>query len=315
MGDARRKTPDRMPSADAVRKATAELPKPFLVSGNRGNSSVKNRKPSFEIHSVLDAAAEDLAKCHARHVIVLVHGYNVTALRALDGAKAFFGNLQASLVRDGQGLGGYEFMLFTWPGDVGPIWFNDAQEYAQHSGVALYELFREIREQAGADKVSLVTHSLGAHVGLRAAAILGERLIRGKTRSRFDNVLLFAPAVENDVFRRPRRFDDYHFPDAPFAMNALHLFASRGDDVLRKAFSASERDAALGYAGPETMDPLKSMTARVPEVLGSEVTFQVELHDFSPRSSTVINPRLHVHSHGDYWDRQEQTDYYINLVK
>lgn len=180
--------------------------------------------------------------------------------------------------------------------------------------MALYELVRELRATYGAKKLTLVTHSLGAHVGLRSAAINAERLFRRKTSERFDNVLLLAPAVENDVFQRPHLFDDYHFPDAPFATKRLHIFASRADGVLKKAYSVSERDAALGYAGPESMKPLKSMARRVSEVLGAEARFQFELHDFSPKSTTIINPRLHAESHGDYWNRREQTDYYVNLL-
>ncbi|MCK4502039.1 MAG: alpha/beta fold hydrolase [Desulfuromonadales bacterium] len=313
MGDAKRKTPDTMPSAAATKKAGQRLAKPYLVSGSRGKTASKNRKPLFEVHSVFDLVETDLAQCANKHVVVFVHGYNVTRSEALRSAADFYEKLQASLHRDGQNLDNYEFILFTWPGDVGAVWFNDAQEYAQHSGVALYELFLELRKSAGASKVSLFTHSLGAHVGLRSAAILAERLVRGKTDLRYDNILLLAPAVENDVFRRPHMFDDYHFPEAPFATKKLHIFASRGDDVLRKAFSASERDAALGYAGPETMKPLKTMTLRVPEVLGTNNTFEVNLHDFSPRSTTIINPELHAHSHSDYWGRQAQSDYYINL--
>lgn len=315
MGNARRKTPDTMPCAADVAEKTEQLAKPYLVTGSRGGTASKNRKPSFEVHSVLDVVTGDITQCSGRHAIVFVHGYNVDRSDALKQATGFFANVQASLLRDGQDLDGYEFVLFTWPGDVGWPWFGDAQEYAQHSGVALYELFREIRERAGAASLSLVTHSLGAHVGLRSAAILGERLLRRKATARYDNVLLLAPAVENDVFRRPHLFEDYHFPDSPFAMKSLHIFLSRADDVLKKPFSVSEKDAALGYAGPETMKPLKSMTARVPEVLGDDVTFQVELHDFSPRSSTIINPQLHVHTHVDYWNRQSQTDYYINLLR
>lgn len=314
MGEAKRNTPDQMPDAVAVTRATRTLRKPYLVSGCRGNIRSKNRTPSFAVHSVLDILTDDISICSGRHAIVFVHGYNVSVASALREATNIFGNLQTSLLRDGRSLDDYEFFLFTWPGDVGPLWFSDAQEYAQHAGVALYELFRELNGTAGARSISLITHSLGAHVGLRSAAILAERLLRGKTTDRYDNMLLLAPAVENDVFHRPHPFDDYHFHEAPFAIRSLHLFTSRADEILRKAFSVSERDAALGYAGPETMKPLKSMTARVPDVLGQDTAFRVELHDFSPRSASIINPDLHAHAHSDYWERTSQTDYYINLL-
>jgi hypothetical protein len=44
-------------------------------------------------------------------------------------------------------------------------------------------------------------------------------------------------------------------------------------------------------------------------------SFSFQLHDFSPRSTTILNPALHAHDHGDYWSRQDQVDYYVNLVR
>lgn len=49
-------------------------------------------------------------------------------------------------------------------------------------------------------------------VGLRSAAILGERVYRGKTTTRYSDLLLLAPAVENDLFRRAVLLARYHFP-------------------------------------------------------------------------------------------------------
>ncbi len=314
MGEAKRRTPGTMPNQNAINRVTAKIDKPFLVAGSRGTKSAKNRKPDFDVHSVLDLAGGNFDECNGKHAVIFVHGYNVDRKEALTSAAGFFGNLQKSLTRDGQSIDDYAFILFTWPGDVGPLWFSTAQEYAQHSGVALYRLVRALRNKYGAAKTTLFTHSLGAHVGLRSASINAERLFRRKTEARFDNVLLLAPAVENDVFQRPHLFDDYHFPDAPFAAQRLHIFASRADEVLKKAYSVSEFDAALGYAGPESMKPLKSVSRRVGEVLGEGAEFRFELHDFSPKSTTIINPKLHAQAHSDYWTRQEQTDYYVNLL-
>lgn len=311
MGQAKRKTPDAMPTAEMVAQANQGLQSPMLVAGSRGDKRLRN--PDYAVHALYGTVG-DLPNVGGKHIILFVHGYNVNRREALGSAAGFFSQMQDSLVRDGKALADYAYVLFTWPGDVGPLWFCDAQKFAQHSGVALYLFARDLVEDRQAASLTLVTHSLGAHVGLRSATVLGERIFRDKTGVRFDHVLLLAPAVENDVFRRPWLLEKYHFPESAFAIGKLNLFASRADDVLGSAFAASELDRALGYAGPESMGPLVSLSQRVTEVTAGEHTFNFELHDFSPNSTTIMNPALHVHHHSDYWGRREQTDYYVNLI-
>ncbi len=318
MGAAKRRNPTVMPSDQKADAASSGLPRPMIIAGARGPQGSRSlSQPDFAIHAVPRfAGSRHLGHAAGKHVVLFVHGYNVTERESLGSGADFFGKLQASLQADGHNLDDYAYLTFTWPGDVGPLWFSDGQRFAQEAGVALYRLVRDAVETHGATRVTLFTHSLGAHVGLRAAAILGERRYSRRTVTRFDNVVLLAPAVENDVFERPDRQDEYHFPDAPFGMGSLHMVASRGDEVLGSAFLISEMDRALGFSGPESMDPLKSMTRRVAEILpapGNSFSFQ--LHDFSPRSTTILNPDLHAHHHSDYWTRPAQVDYYVNLVR
>jgi esterase/lipase superfamily enzyme len=180
--------------------------------------------------------------------------------------------------------------------------------------VALYRLVNDLVNLHGVAKLTLITHSLGAHVGLRCASVLGERLYHGRSRIRFANCLLLAAAVEDDVFSRPTLLEEYHFPDAPFAVEDLHIFVSRADDVLKHAFRVGEWDAALGYSGPETMQPLKSLARRVAELSNGKDQFTFQLHDFSPSSPTVLNPAVWATGHGDYWERDAQVDYYVNYI-
>jgi hypothetical protein len=97
-------------------------------------------------------------------------------------------------------------------------------------------------------------------------------------------------------------------------MEVLDIVSSRGDEVLKTAFSLSELDRALGFAGPESMSPLVSLSQRVNEVLGQNEGFRFELHDFSPSSPTIMDPDLWVRTHGGYWQSDKQIDYYINLI-
>ncbi len=114
--------------------------------------------------------------------------------------------------------------------------------------------------------ISIVAHSLGAHVVLRALSILGERYYHQKSALQVDRALLLAPAVEDDAFERATTKAEYHFPDAAFGVDTLHIGISRSDDVLGGAFRINEKDSALGYGGPESMSQLVSLSRRVSEI-------------------------------------------------
>ena len=310
----KRQTPKGMPSESRVATANEGLVRPFFVVGSRGESSSKNRDPDFAVHAKYRFATGGLDDFAAKHAVIFVHGYNVTTNEGLTSAKEIFSRAHASMKRDQIDVDEFAFAMFTWPGDCGTIYFNEAQEYAQHSGVALYELLKAANAK-GPKSLTVVTHSLGAHVALRAMSILGERRIRGRLDFCVDRALLLGAAVENDVFHRPRRSEEYHFPEAAFGMKMLHIVVSRDDDVLGTAFRVNEFDKALGHSGPESMSALASLSRRVTDVLGGNESFGFEQHDFSTSSTTIINPDLHVRSHGGYWGNQSQVDYYLNLMK
>jgi esterase/lipase superfamily enzyme len=310
-----RRTPKTMPTAAAVGEANAGLAKHFTVTGCRGADARANETPRVEVHGVPTVVGEApdalRARLQGREVYVFVHGYNVTSSEALRSARDFFGKLHAAFERDGRDTTPIEYVLFTWPGDTGTLHFNDAQAYAQHAGVALFALLFGLQ----ASHLAVVTHSLGAHVALRAAAILGERLFHGRPATRMDRLLLLGASVEDDVFERPKRHEEYHFPEAAFGVRRLHISASRADDVLSGPFRVNEADAALGESGPESMSPLVSLASRVRAVTQNAEDFQFELHDLSPHSATIMNPELFVHSHGGYWARPAQLDYYVGRLR
>lgn len=311
-----RQTPQVMPSHAAVVAKTNGMAKAFHVVGCRGTKNAENKEPTFEVHGHLRKATGVVSSLSEKHVYVFVHGYNVTPEEALDSAKDFFERLHAALKQNGADTADLEFVLFTWPGDTGTIHFNPAQEYAQLSGGALFQLVESAAALAKPPKsLSLISHSLGAHVVLRALGILGERNFHRALLYRVDTALLLGAAVEDDVFDRPERAEEYHFAEAVFGMRSLHIVASRSDDVLGNAFFLNEQDKALGFSGPESMSSLASLSRRVDEVLNDpNERFKFELHDFSPRSATIFNPQLHVESHGGYWKNQPQVNYYANLV-
>lgn len=308
-------TPKAMPTPAQLAAANAGLAKPFALAGCRGETAGQNKDPDFDLHGTPRAVGETLealrARLQGRELHVFVHGYNLTAQESLRSGHDFFARLHAAFVRDGVDTATLDYLLFTWPGDTGTLHFDAAQRYAQHAGVALFRLLHGL----GARHLSVTTHSLGAHVALRAAAILGERGFHDRPTNRIDRALLLGASVEDDVFERAQRHEEYHFPEAAFGIRRLHISASRADDVLAGPFRINETDAALGMCGPESMSPLVSLARRVQALSNGAETFEFELHDFSPHSATIMNPALHVRSHGDYWRRPEQLDYYVDRLR
>jgi hypothetical protein len=316
-----RQTPKGMPGAAEVEKITEQMKKPFFVVGSRAVRTQENRLPNPQVHQLyrfaqvgFENASFVKEQISEKHLVIFLHGYNVGTAQALRSAKDFFPSL-AQAIEDKKmtKLADVSFCSFTWPGDTGVVYFNDAQQYAQYSGVALYQ-FLMAAHNAGAKAFSLVGHSLGVHVILRALAVLGQRRFTNKINFRVKSALLLAAAVEDDVFRRPERTEEYHFPEAAFGLESLHIVTSRDDEVLAGPFFINEMDRALGYRGPELMDPLVSLSRRVKEVLGDEQKFEFEVHDLSSHSATILNPNLWVENHGDYWKHQDQMDYYVNLL-
>ena len=307
----RRQTPTTMPTAARIAQVYGDLPQHPLVVGCRGSAS-ENREPGIAHtrHRFATGAPSDFAN---QNVILFIHGYNTPPEQALISSRDFFAKLHAAIVRDGGAPASCTYVLFTWPGDTGTVYFNDGQEYAHFSGVALYNLLIEM-EPHNPRSVSVFAHSLGAHVALRAIAVLGQRLWTGRSRLRVQALLLLGAAVEDDVFARPDRTEEYHFPESAFGMRTLHMVASRDDVVLGGPFLINEQDRALGYSGPPTMEPLVSLRQRVREVLNGDEDFAFELHDFSSRSPTIFDPALWVRNHGDYWERPSQLDYYVNFI-
>jgi esterase/lipase superfamily enzyme len=300
-----------MPARAHIDQAYAGLAHTPLVVGCRGTNA-ENRQPgaAHTQHRYASGRAADFAN---QNVIFFIHGYNTPPDEALASSARFFRALQAAIVRDGGAAETCTYALFTWPGDTGTVYFNDAQEYAQFSGVALFNLLLEIETQ-NPRSVSIVAHSLGAHVPLRALAVLGQRIWMQRSKLRVESLLLLGAAVEDDVFERPGRTEEYHFPESAFGMRKLHIVASRDDEVLAGPFLISEQDRALGYSGPPSMSPLVSLRERVRELLAQNEDFAFELHDFSQRSPTIFNSDLWVKNHGDYWARPSQLDYYVNFI-
>ncbi|HZS05551.1 MAG TPA: alpha/beta hydrolase [Blastocatellia bacterium] len=199
-----------------------------------------------------------------KHVLILIHGFR----NPLQNVATAYQRLLKGMIDSGlMGDTGYGLVLgFAWPGFATPLGFFPAVPFANRSA----GFFRALLELASrnARTVDVQTHSLGARVALQALA--------GGTEGFVDNLILTAPAVDDEVLEPGEEFNG-----ALAECRRCLVYHTERDNTLRFAFrigDAPEFDRALGWKGPQHPDIIES---ECPEVF-------------------VIDCRNVVRSHGGY---------------
>ncbi len=202
-----------------------------------------------------------------KHLLILIHGYrNPLANVASSYQRVLKGLIDAKLMHNPAipGSTGYDLVLgFTWPGFETLAGFIPAIAFANRSA----GYFRNLLELASRNAltVDVQTHSLGARVALQALA--------GGTEGFVDNLLLTAPAVDNECLEPKKEFHGA----LQFCRRAL-VYHSDKDKVLKFGYLIGGHDVALGLRGPQHPDIIK---AQCPDVF-------------------VVNCKKVVSSHGGY---------------
>jgi len=177
-----------------------------------------------------------VAGSKSRSLFVFVHGYNVNFA---DAARRT-AQMTYDLGYDGAPI------FFSWPSQGRLSGYLQDENNSEWSIPDLRDFLAGIAQQAGDGEIYLVAHSMGNRVATRALArLLSER---PDLRARFREVLLIAPDVDPDLFRREI---------APVLMaggTRVTLYASNRD----KALLASKKLhglARLGDADPVIVLP------------------------------------------------------------
>jgi esterase/lipase superfamily enzyme len=148
-----------------------------------------------------------------RHVLVFVHGYNT---RFEEAVYRF-----AQIVHDAETTA--LPVLFTWPSRGKLLAYGYDHESANYSRDSLEELLRALAKDNSVREISVLAHSMGNWVTLEA---LRQMAIRDKgLPSKLKNVMLAAPDVDYDVFRRQIAKIGVH-------PSMFTLFVSRNDEAL-----------------------------------------------------------------------------------
>ncbi len=133
---------------------------------------------------------------------------------------------------DGQDWMPYSRIInISWPGDTGSTDFMQAELNAMAAGRRLVPLLQQLANAGIA--VNLITHSLGARVGLTALNILGTI----GHHNLADHLFLWQPAVADNALTNDSSRDAHPlglgvFPSAHSAARKIVVLHSRGDGIL-----------------------------------------------------------------------------------
>ncbi len=174
-----------------------------------------------------------------KHVCILVHGYR----SPIENVMSSYWELVTRMAAQGvAGPSGYGLVVgFAWPGKRTRIGYFVARSSARRAAPKLLELVNDLRGVA--HTVDVQTHSLGARVALTA--------LRDARKVFVDNLLLTAPAVDNDILETGK---DFHA--SLESCNRCFVYHSKHDKVLRFTYPlgdiADGLKRAIGLRGPRS---------------------------------------------------------------
>lgn len=177
-----------------------------------------------------------------RRVLVFVHGYNT---RFEEAVYRF-----AQIVHDSRAPA--LPVLFTWPSRGRLLAYGYDRESAAYSRDALETVLQTLSDDPDVREVAVLAHSMGNWTALEALRQMAIR--KGRLSPKIKEVMLAAPDVDVDVFRR--QIAEIGPGRPPFT-----LFVSRDDDALAVSRRVWGDRARLGAIDPNA-EPLRSELER-----------------------------------------------------
>jgi esterase/lipase superfamily enzyme len=194
-----------------------------------------------QLSAAVSAAAKPAGR---RNALIFVHGFN----NRFDDAVYRF----AQVVHDAKAPG--IPVLFTWPsrGELSLPAYTYDRESANSSRYALEQLIEMLAANPNVKEINIVAHSMGNLVTLEALRGMASR--RGKIGAKVRNVMLVAPDVGVDMFRREIQGMGKSRP-------RFLLFASQDDIALNFSKTIGGGVARIGAIDP-AQEPYKSELAQ-----------------------------------------------------
>lgn len=179
-----------------------------------------------------------LKKLDDKKVLLLIHGYNNEEDDVVRAYNIIEKNVNNLLHLD-SGSPIYDMIIgYTWPGGDDPLNYYSAKRRASAVSPRVNRWIDDMRSNGAT--IDIMGHSMGCRVSLLA---LQEKTQFSKM---IRNLFLTAAAVDNESIEK----DEEYYKSA-CGCDKLYVFHSKNDNVLNISYRTAERDAALGYSGPE----------------------------------------------------------------
>lgn len=227
-----------------------EIEWPSRTPGDPQTNFVTAQRDYLSDDAFVAGIRKELAKRKPadRDVLVFIHGYNT---RFEESVYRF-----AQIVHD-SGFKGVP-VLFTWPSRGQLLAYPYDRESAVYSRDDLEDTLNEISRKTGARKFDVLAHSMGNFLfveTLRQATIRGNGRFGGK----LDQVMLAAPDIDIDVFRRQlKTITPNRIP--------ITIFVSKDDKALafsKFVWSSTDRAGAFTIKDPEMAKRLEAANITV----------------------------------------------------
>lgn len=222
---------------DAARKI-GDVQWPGRSGANPATDFVTLRADRLDEPQALKAFHARVAKTKQRRVLVFVHGFNTKFEEAVYRFAQIVHDSKVPAVP----------VLFTWPSRGKILAYGYDHESANYSRDALERLLQFLKKDPSVGEIDILAHSMGNWVTLEALRQMSIR-DRGLPR-KLSNVMLAAPDVDVDVFRR-------QIVEIGERRPGFTLFVSRDDNALavsRRVWGGSR----IGEVDPK-VEPYRSL--------------------------------------------------------
>lgn len=216
---------------DAARKV-GEVQWPSRLPADPATDFVTRRAERLDMSQARALFRAKIARTGRGHALIFVHGYNT---RFEEAVYRF-----AQIAHDSRAQA--TPVLFTWPSRGKLLAYNYDRESASYSRDALEAMLQAMQASPDVREISILAHSMGNWVTLEA---LRQMAIRDKRIApKIKNVMLAAPDVDFDVFRRQVALMGEARPK-------FTLFVSQDDDALAASARLGGGEARLGMIDPK----------------------------------------------------------------
>lgn len=194
-------------------------------------SVTKSQSPNqVEFFDALRTRAKD-----AKRVVLFVHGYN----SSFDGALGIGGELEKVFHSP--------VVIFSWPSSEELLGYSKDECNIEWSLPHFKKLLEQLEYEFGAEKVTIVAHSMGNRLvmwSLRDRAELAK--CQKSELKKFPDVILTSPDVDTGTFKG-------YASDVSANAEELWVLTSDNDNALRGSKVVHER-RRLGMPGPDGVD-------------------------------------------------------------